>query len=870
MSQVGTNPLQTHQDGRLAKHPALSRPLYAFDLPPALHNSLRLRSRIEETEASQLLAPTVSESPSPAPQELQTHDAGHPRTPSQLRVPPCSLCPSCPSFASVTAQRAHFRSDWHRYNVQLNVQNASLLVSEQVFEKLSEEVESASELESDEDAHQSQSSAVKTDIVTKILARTSLSAGSRPSPDNAEESTEAHDSNTLDAMQLRAPLLWFVSKDTASDADKLHQTQLGFHRNAFPDPGTPSAPALSGTSSIADWYAACITSMQAGRITRKGSKQSAWKGKRVKSKEVQEAAKSVMMTVLDGQGFIPGLSTAVKSETAGSSDEEAAFSSGSDNDESSDETMSASTISRNPIADPPLRMWTVLLLGGGHFAASVIALNPHVTTYSGKQRGGNNAPREDRSLILLAHKAFHRYTTRRKQGGGQAAQDATGRFAKSAGAQLRRYNEAALGDDIRDLLDSPGWRELVSRSEKIWIRAGARAARGLLWSWEGAKASRGSPLEAARTDGRLGSLPFPTRRPTIGETVRCFLELAKVKVEHKSAEQLAAEEQEALERINQKSRKEAEARRREEKARERATALEKSRAEKSAKPVRLSEEEQTERSKWNRLVKMIRKNRSEAAITFLSKNEQDLLGGNIDARFPDWLLEQEANEAGSSAPASRLIPGTLLQLAAEAGSETVLRYLLEDKRANPTLAAERLGELRKRFTEASEADQPEDTLVEPPHRAAYDLCSTKEVRNVFRRMMAEHADWFDWGGMSSGGARVPSALTEEMQDSQSAKQKDRRAVMREKARERASKAAEKSASNASASAEEQAESAAQQQQQKSTHHTTNRLGGSNTAPRALLQQRDEQQGLTPEMRARIEREKRARAAEERMKALMNK
>ncbi len=41
---------------------------------------------------------------------------------------------------------------------------------------------------------------------------------------------------------------------------------------------------------------------------------------------------------------------------------------------------------------------------------------------------------------------------------------------------------------MSSLLDTPGWRELITRSEKIWIRAGARAARGLLWFWEGAKA----------------------------------------------------------------------------------------------------------------------------------------------------------------------------------------------------------------------------------------------------------------------------------------------------------------------------------------------------------------------------------------------
>ncbi|KAJ1025906.1 hypothetical protein NDA16_002532 [Ustilago loliicola] len=865
MSQAEINPTSRDENARPAKHPILVRPLYAYDLPPALHDTLKLRSRIEETEASQLLAPSIASSQSPAPQEqTQSDEQSQIRNPSHLRVPPCSLCPGCPAFASVTAQRAHFRSDWHRYNVQLNVQNGSVLVSEQAFERLSEEVESASEVESDENAQQSGSTAIKTDLVTKILARTSLQAGSSAQAAVAEEA-DGDAADALDALQLRAPLLWFVSKDSAPEADKMHQTQLGFHRNVFPDPGTPSAPSLSPSSSINDWYAACIASMQAGRITRKGSKQSAWKGKRIKSKEVQEAAKTVMMTVLDGEGFIPGLSTAVKSEGAGSSDEYDEVSSGTEDDESSDETMSASTISRNPNADPPLRMWTVLLLGGGHFAASVIALNPHVTAYQGRKQGGG---REDRSLILLAHKAFHRYTTRRKQGGGQAAQDATGRFAKSAGAQLRRYNEAALGDDVRGLLDNPGWRELISRSEKIWIRAGARAARGLLWSWEGAKASRGSPLETARNDGRLGSLPFPTRRPTIGETVRCFLELTKVRIEHKSEAQLAAEEEEALEQINQKSRKEAEAKRREEKARERAATLDKSRAEKGAKPIRLTEEEQAERNKWLRLVEMVRKNRTEALMTFLSKHEQDMLNGKIDARLPDWLLEQEVNEAGASAPASRLVPSTILQLAAEAGSEAVTRYLLEEKNADPTVRTERLGELRKRFASADKIQEDDAAAADIPHRTAYDLCNTKEVRNVFRRMMADYPDRYDWGGMSTGGARVPSALTEEMQDNQNAKQKDRRAAMREKARERANKAAEKAASTPVQSEDETTK--AQAAQQKSSHQTTNRLGGTNVAPRALLQQRDEQQGLTSEMRARIEREKRARAAEERMKALMNK
>lgn len=51
----------------------------------------------------------------------------------------------------------------------------------------------------------------------------------------------------------------------------------------------------------------------------------------------------------------------------------------------------------------------------------------------------------------------------------------------------------------------------------------------------------------------------------------------------------------------------------------------------------------------------------------------------------------------------------------------------------------------------------------------------------------------------------------------------------------------------------------------------NRLGGSGAGlPNALRNRRDEDAGLTPEMKLRIEREKRARAAEARLKGLAGK
>ena len=46
----------------------------------------------------------------------------------------------------------------------------------------------------------------------------------------------------------------------------------------------------------------------------------------------------------------------------------------------------------------------------------------------------------------MLHKTFHSYTVRAKQGGSQAGRDARSatKQCRSAGASLRRYNEASL------------------------------------------------------------------------------------------------------------------------------------------------------------------------------------------------------------------------------------------------------------------------------------------------------------------------------------------------------------------------------------------------------------------------------------------
>ncbi|CAG8467554.1 1608_t:CDS:2 [Acaulospora morrowiae] len=161
------------------------------------------------------------------------------------------------------------------------------------------------------------------------------------------------------------------------------------------------------------------------------------------------------------------------------------------------------------------RYWTMIMIGGGHFAGLVldIASNSRVTN-----------PKE---VKVVVYKTFHRYTTRRKQGGSQANSDNAKGKAKSAGATIRRYNEAALQNDIRLLLDQ--WKPMIDQSEIVFVRA-TSVNKKILYNYDEAVLKKDDP--------RIRSFPFSTRRPTFNELKRCFIELTTVKISQMTEEAL--------------------------------------------------------------------------------------------------------------------------------------------------------------------------------------------------------------------------------------------------------------------------------------------------------------------------------------------
>lgn len=753
----------------------LQAPLYVFDLPPALASSLVVRAADDEAPAT-----AASPAPSSAPSTVAP-------VAGSVGAPACSLCPGCSSFRSVAEQRSHVRSLWHRFNLVLRQHAARGAkgtlepVSHAQLEQMCASLERPDDDEEDMDE------------LSALLQQL----------DVREDTGDDEAARTIKSVNdaLRSPLVWYETPSQAPTV--LEQTQLGLYRDVLLAAAGGSAAADSARMPSLDVLAAPRVEVRPGTH--------GWAGKRVQG--THQVSRTMQMQVLDGAGLVPWLSP---DEVAASDDDGSSSSSATATSEDDEDQLASP-----PAPIPPLRLWTFIMMGGGYFAVATMALNVHSPPLSERARARGTKP--TRSVLMLAHKTFQRYTTRRKQGGAQSMQDASGRHAKSAGANLRRYGEAQLKADIHALLDRRAWRELIQHSEHVWVRTSMRAAHGVLWHWPGHATS---PLDEKQASGTLSHIPIATQRPTLSEIVRVFWELTRVKVAHLSSAELAAQDDAHRDAIARALRQNA------------AQQVPKAPPPPPKTPqVKKDERAARQRARLERLVAMVRKGRLDALTQWLARHEA-MLGEDagavppayedaapIDRPLPAWWRAAEARGASQA-------PMNLLQVAAAADQVEILHYLLVERRANPTLPLGR---------------------DDGAHRTAYDLCGSKSARAVFRRLMAEQPDWYRWDEMGPGGARVPSALTADMEEAQASKARSRRAAMREKMRERDAKveadtAAKEAAAKAAAPAPAPAAAAPKSGPQ--------RLGGSSgSAPDA---------SLSEEMQRRIEREKRARAAEARM------
>ena len=412
------------------------------------------------------------------------------------------------------------------------------------------------------------------------------------------------------------------------------------------------------------------------------------------------------------------------------------------------------------------------MIGGGHFAAMVVSLTPKQT------KSAQTGPLT-REATTLAHKTFHRYTTRRKQGGAQSANDAAKGAAHSAGSSLRRYNEQALTDEVRLLLQE--WKGMIDTSELLFIRATGSTNRRTLFGPYDSQVLR-------QNDPRIRGFPFSTRRATQNELMRSFVELTRVKVMEVDEAAIAAAKLASEEAAKQ------------------AAAAKISKQSSPVTPKR-SEEEETALHHTTQIQALIRRSKVPALLSYLSNNSLP----------PDFLFQPQDSQQNFHAP-------TPLHLAASQNSTPLVSGLLVKGGANPT-------------------------LTNGDGKTAFDLAGDRSTRDAFRVARSElgESKW-DWEA-----AHIPAALSRaeaEKRDAREKKEEAKKEEGRRKAEEaRLAEEGPKVVGGPLGKAAGRGRALALGQVQKT----------------AQEKREEEARGLTPEMRIRLERERRARAAEARMR-----
>jgi hypothetical protein len=310
---------------------------------------------------------------------------------------------------------------------------------------------------------------------------------------------------------------------------------------------------------------------------------------------------------------------------------------------------------------------------------------------------------------------------------------------------------------------------------------------------------------------------------TLSELLRCWQELTRVKVTHLSEEAIKALDEAYIASLQPKTRPIAPS----------ASTP----AVKPAKEIapKLSAEEEAHRERRRRLIDMVKKGRMEPLLPFWEKYGLSL--GGVNAKAESWVDDGRGQ--------------TLLMIAAQAGQEDVVKWLLEEQRADPTVVFSQ--EATRNTPDATDAEEVDGQSTKSRGRTAYDLATTKDVRNIFRRLAHDHPDWYDW--IAAG--HVPSGLSEEKEQEQDKRRTERRKGLKEKAKEREAK---KAAELALVPEPEPPLEVTPPPTAKASKGPQKLGGGKPNSDAGLA-------GLTPEMRARIERERRARAAEARLSGL---
>ncbi|KAH3900717.1 related to Protein VMS1 [Saccharomycodes ludwigii] len=271
----------------------------------------------------------------------------------------------------------------------------------------------------------------------------------------------------------------------------------------------------------------------------------------------------------------------------------------------------------------------IFMIGGGHFAGAIVSHKRLKNITFNKKL---DLSISEQMVNLLHQKTFHRYTTRRKQGGTQSANDNAKGKANSAGSNLRRYNERALKEDIANLLKE--WSPFLKSCKYIFIRGNGQYNKKMLFD--------DNVLQ--QNDHRIKNFPFITKRPTASELKRAWCKLTYLDILNRPEKKRKKETEKQSFAINKVAKQQD---------------LSKGGNNQVETPVEIKHTKE--------LIQLVKKSKIPLLISYLKKNNLGI----------DFAL-QPLDQYRSTTP-------TLLHYAAANGLKNVIYILLNTLKADPTI-----------------------------------------------------------------------------------------------------------------------------------------------------------------------------------------
>jgi hypothetical protein len=369
------------------------RSLSVFFLPKDLIDTL--------TSSTPELAPQPS-TPLLTPSTLQQSSISSDHQPENILSFPLKITPSCrtcavPMFASVEKQREHVKSDWHLYNLkqQLLDQQAAP-ISLLHFQDMIRDTISTAKASQENTQRQSSQSTTSTSVVLYNSSDVAVQTLMSQLEINVKENKQERSSDPyllrqkmLQEQQLeetrRSPILWFSSTLYGSSV------QFGVYKNVLTNKGD------------CDHLVEHIKSIQIPVPPLPSKKAKVKRTARAKAKallESQQKQQSEQVRETE-QDAITSLQRDLENEAGASPSPSLPVLVAVDDKK----TPMESTPPQQPAetTDVPPRYWTMILLGGGHFAGMVVDLR-------GQAKKAHSQGSHIRELKIVTHKTFHRYT----------------------------------------------------------------------------------------------------------------------------------------------------------------------------------------------------------------------------------------------------------------------------------------------------------------------------------------------------------------------------------------------------------------------------------------------------------------------------